>query len=165
MATDNTMTISRAADAAGVGVETIRFYEREGLIERPREHNASGYRVYPDPTIRRIRTIRRAQTLGFSLREARELLALGERKTEACAKVRARASVKLDEVRNKIERLRRIERALERLIAACPSGEASLTDCPILQALDDDTPWTRADNPVTATSAKLSKTDERSRLP
>ena len=140
MATDNTMTISRAADAAGVGVETIRFYEREGLIERPREHNASGYRVYPEPTIRRIRTIRRAQTLGFSLREARELLALGERQGAACAQVRERACAKLGEVRNKIVRLRRIERALDTLIAACPSGDANESDCPILQALDSDSP-------------------------
>lgn len=164
MATDGAMTISRAAEAAGVGVETIRFYERENLIERPREHNASGYRVYPEATIRRIRTIRRAQTLGFSLREARELLALGERQAEACAKVRERASVKLGEVREKIERLRRIERALDSLIAACPSGGEDLADCPILQALDSDSPCTRADT-ATSTSARPSSMNGRSRRP
>ena len=159
------MTISRAAAAAGVGIETIRFYEREGLIERPREHNASGYRIYPEATIRRIRTIRRAQTLGFSLREARELLALGERQGEACAQVREHARVKLGEVRDRIERLQRVERALDTLIAACPSDDAIQEDCPILQALDGDAPCARTDDLALAAAATPSRSDKRPQRP
>ena len=104
----NGMTISRAAQAAGVGVETVRFYERKDLIEQPPKPAASGFRSYPEETIERIRFIRQAQELGFSLREVRELLELRADPGADAADVRARATAKLDDVNEKMRQLQRI---------------------------------------------------------
>ncbi len=128
------LTIGKAARGAGVGVETIRFYERKGLIEQPRKPQDAGFRVYPDETVHRIRFIRQAQELGFSLREIHELLSLRAAPEADAGDVRARATTKLDEVRRKIEQLRRIRAALEDLIAACP-GQGALRTCSIMEAL------------------------------
>lgn len=128
------MTIGKAARRAGVGVETIRFYERKGLIEQP-QAAPSRYRVYPERTIERIRFIRQAQELGFSLREVRELLSLRADPRADAAEVRARAEAKLDDVNDKIRRLRNMGRALEALIAACP-GHGELGCCSIIEALE-----------------------------
>jgi MerR family mercuric resistance operon transcriptional regulator len=96
------MTIGKAARKAGVGVETIRFYERKGLIDRPPRPNVGGFRVYPVETVERIRFIRQAQELGFSLREILELLSLRADPESDCADVRERAEAKLREVTRKI---------------------------------------------------------------
>lgn len=141
------LTISRAARAAGVGVETIRFYERKGIIEQPKRVNGSGFRVYPTATIEKLQVVRRAQTLGFSLREIRELLALQERAETDCAEVRALAKTRLAEVRDKISRLRRVEQALGELARACP-GRGQLEGCPIIRALK--TPLSRESTKVAA---------------
>jgi MerR family mercuric resistance operon transcriptional regulator len=130
------MTIGIVARAAGVGVETVRFYERRGLIDQPLKPEASGYRDYPSATVERIRFIRQAQDLGFSLREIAELLALQADPGTDCADVRARAAAKLDDVFAKIERLQRIRGALEELIAACP-GRGAVRACSILDALSE----------------------------
>ncbi len=128
------MTISKAAYRAGVGVETIRFYERKGLIEQPRRPRDAGYRVYPEETVHRIRFIRQAQELGFSLREIQDLLSLRADPESDSAEVRERAAAKLTEVKRKITELERIRTALEDLIVACPGGGA-LRDCSIMEAL------------------------------
>jgi len=130
------MTIGRAAREAGVGVETIRFYERKGLIAQPAKPEYSGFREYPAETIQRIRFIRLAQEIGFSLREIEELLSLRADPAADCADVRHRATIKLTEVERKIAQLEQIRGALEELIAACP-GRGALRACSILEALSD----------------------------
>lgn len=128
------MTIGRLARKARVGVETIRFYERKGLIEQPRRPRDGGYRVYPEETAHRIRFIRQAQELGFSLREVEDLLSLRADPESDSADVRARAAAKLAEVKRKITELERIRAALEDLIAACP-GRGALRNCSIMETL------------------------------
>lgn len=129
------MTIGGAAREAGVGVETIRFYERKGLIERPPKPAFGGYRLYAHTVARRVRFIRQAQELGFSLKEIAELLSLKADPKIDCGDVRDRASAKLGEVRHKIARLETIARALEGLVAACP-GSGALNNCSIMEELD-----------------------------
>ena len=106
------MTIGRAARAAGVGVETIRFYQRKGLIEQPLRPRDAGFRVYPEETVQRIRFIRQAQAIGFSLREIDELLSLRADQSAGSSDVRARAIAKRDEVEQKIAHLQNIHGAL-----------------------------------------------------
>ncbi|MFC3284930.1 MerR family transcriptional regulator [Litchfieldella rifensis] len=130
-------TISKAAQAAGVGVETIRFYERKGLIEQPPKPRDGGYRVYPDDTVRRVRFIRRAQQLGFSLREVADLLSLRLASHADASDVQRRAMAKLQDVDEKIARLQRIRRGLAELLARCP-GEGALQCCSILGALEQE---------------------------
>lgn len=128
------MTISRVARKAGVGVETVRFYERRGLIEQPAKPKSGGFRVYPDEAVERIRFIRQAQEIGFSLREIDELLSLRVDPAADCADVRSHAQTKLDEVNKKIVHLSRIQDALEELIDACP-GKGAIRKCSIMEAL------------------------------
>lgn len=127
------MTIAKAARAAGVGVETVRYYERRGLIEKPPRGNA--YRLYSEDTIRRIRFLRQAQALGFSLREAADLLAMrtdGDADVEA---VRQRALAKLADIDRRLEDLHRLRSALGVVLAACPrQGPASR--CSVIEAID-----------------------------
>ena len=130
-----TMTISKAAKRAGTGIETIRFYERRGLIDQPPKPSAGGFRDYPHETVSRLRFIREAQELGFSLDEIADLLSLRADPKANCAQVQRRAEAKLAEVRRKIERLQDIGTALERLIQACP-GKGALGACSILESLE-----------------------------
>ena len=130
----NELIIGKAATAAGVGVETIRFYERKGLIEQPPKPLDTGFRIYPEETVQRIRFIRQAQEIGFSLREIDELLSLRADPAADCAHVRERAAAKLEEVERKIEQLGRIRSALNELIAACP-GRGALRECSIMASL------------------------------
>lgn len=132
----STMTIGRLARKAGVGVETVRFYERKGLIERPAKPLNGGYRQYPEEMARRISFVRQAQELGFSLREIAEILSLRADPSRDCGDVRERAEIKRVEVERKIERLIDIRAALVALIAACP-GRGALGACSILEALDN----------------------------
>jgi MerR family copper efflux transcriptional regulator len=128
------MTISQAARAAGVGVETVRFYERRNLVMRPSKPPDGGFRRYPPETIEQIRFIRQAQRLGFSLREIEELLSLRADPASDCGQVRERAVAKLSDVQRKIDELQRFRRALKELIAACP-GHGALRACSIMEAL------------------------------
>ncbi len=132
------MTISHAARKAGVGVETIRFYERRGLIQQPLKPANAGFRIYPEEVVRQIRFIREAQELGFSLREINELLSLQADPSSDCADVRKRAEVKRHEVDRKIVQLQLIRTALDELIDACP-GHGHLRACSILDALANAT--------------------------
>lgn len=128
------LTIGKIARRSGAAVETIRFYEREGLIEKP-ARSAAGYRHYRPDVVARLRFIRQAKELGFSLAEIRELLALRMRPGTTCADIRKRAREKIAAVDRKIEDLQRIRQALERLAAAC-KGTGPTSECPILEALD-----------------------------
>jgi MerR family copper efflux transcriptional regulator len=128
------LTIGRAAQAAGVNLETIRFYERQKLIEQPPKPTGSVRRYSPE-TVSRIRFIKEAQHLGFSLREIRELLELRADPGADCADVRGRAIAKRGEVERKIAELGRIRAALDTLIASCPGGGA-LRACTILEAIE-----------------------------
>jgi MerR family mercuric resistance operon transcriptional regulator len=129
-----TMTIGKAARLSGVGVETVRFYERRGLIDQPPRPANGGFRVYPEPTVERIRFIRQAQELGFSLAEIAGLLALRADPSADCAEVRDHAEAKLDEVERKIAGLEHLRQALAQIIAACP-GQGALGACTIMDAL------------------------------
>ena len=130
------MRIGKVAEKAGVGVETIRFYERKGLIEQPRKPVDGGYRSYSPETVIRVRFVREAQCLGFSLKEIEELLLLRADPATECADVRERARAKLDEVNAKIARLTAIQGALEDLIQSCRGDGAAASGCPILDALE-----------------------------
>ena len=152
------VTIGEAARRAGVGVETIRFYERRGLIEQPAKREGSGFRVYPAEAVKRIRFIRQAQQLGFSLREIEELLALRADPNADCAEVREQAVVKLEEVRGKIEQLREIGAALEAVIAVCP-GQGGLQACSILDTLVEPDPAVRGGGPLPAPPPKRKAND------
>ena len=131
-----TLTIGALAHAAEVGVETIRFYERKGLLPEP-PRTRSGYRQYPGDTVDRVKFIRRAQGLGFSLREISELLDLRVDEVAACGTVEAQAREKLEQVAGKVEELRRMETALQRLVEACEAREPTGA-CPILEELDHE---------------------------
>ena len=127
-------TIGGIARAAGVGVETIRFYERRGLIEQPPKPFLGGFRRYPENAARIIRFIKQAQNTGFSLREIALLLKLHTDPASDCTDVRAQAIAKREEVNRKIARLETIRGALEQLISACP-GSGPARACSILEAL------------------------------
>lgn len=127
------MTIGELADRAGVGVETVRFYERKGLIRQP-ARPVHGYRTYSDELLQRLRFIRQAQELGFSLREVDELLAITTDPGSDCADLRDRAAAKLAEVRAKRDRLGRLEQVLVGLVDSCP-GSGGLDACTILDAI------------------------------
>jgi len=130
------MRIGDVAREAGVGIETVRFYEQRGLIVQPAKPRTGGFRDYPAAAVRRIRFVRRAQQLGFSLAEIVELLALESEDGAACIDVRRRAETKLAEVAAKIGDLARIKAALAALIEACP-GEGPARKCSILEAISD----------------------------
>jgi len=129
------LTIGQLARRAGVGVETLRFYEREGLIAEPKRSPSSRYRQYPPEVVRRVRFIRRAKELGFTLKEIQELLELRVDPDSTCADVRQRARNKISDIEERIESLARMKAALERLARKC-RGKGPTTDCPILEELD-----------------------------
>ena len=130
------LTIGRVARLAGVGVETIRFYERKGLIPDP-PRKASGYRQYPQEAVYRIRFIRRAKALGFSLQETKELFALRVDSESTCQDIRNRAEAKILDIEEKIRVLAKMKDELAKLAAACETG-APVSECPILAALDEE---------------------------
>jgi MerR family transcriptional regulator, copper efflux regulator len=131
-----TLTIGRLAERAGVGVETIRFYERQGLIAEPRR-TAAGYRQYAPGEVSRLRFIRRGQELGFSLSEIRELLALRAQASAGCSDVRLRTQQKIESIADRIRDLERMKHALMELRDAC-DGEGPLSECPVLEMLATD---------------------------
>ncbi|HEU5358895.1 MAG TPA: MerR family transcriptional regulator [Gemmatimonadales bacterium] len=129
------LTIGRVAAEVGVNIQTIRYYERRGLLVPP-DRSASGYRQYAGDAVSRLRFIKHAQELGFSLAEVRGLLDLRVRPGAACDAVEQSTRKQIDRVQGKIRSLQRIERTLERLATACEARQA--TDaCPILEALED----------------------------
>ncbi len=129
-----TLTIGKLAKTVGVNIETIRFYERKGLLPLP-ERRESGYRVYSEDDVRRLKFIRRAKELGFSLREIQELLELRVDPNSTCDDVRHKAEKKIADIQKRIQELQRMQAALENLAAAC-YGHGPEGDCPFLEALE-----------------------------
>jgi Hg(II)-responsive transcriptional regulator len=128
------LTIGQLAKQAHVNRETVRYYERRRLLSRP-SRSISGYRVFSDDAVRRLRFIRHAKMLGFSLNEIRELLALRVDSIDACDRVRVRTQAKIADIDNKIRSLRQMKAALTRLVGAC-QRRGKTNDCPILDSLE-----------------------------
>lgn len=129
------MTIGSLAAAAGVNVPTVRYYERRGIIAEP-PRTAAGYRQYDDTVVDRIRFVRQAQELGFTLEEIEELLALRVDDPESCGVVEQATRIKLASVESKIRELGRLRSVLERLVRACDERERT-SACPVLAMLDE----------------------------
>ncbi len=127
------LTIGAVARAAGIAIDTIRYYEREGLLPVP-ARRLSGYRDYTPDAVVRLRFIRRAKELGFSLPEIRELLALSADRERGVRGVKQRAEARLAEIERRIRELQRVQRGLKNMIDACP-GHGAPERCPILAAL------------------------------
>ena len=130
------MKIGEVANAAGVGIHAVRFYEREGLLPPP-ARRPSGYREYTPDVVVSLRFIKRAKELGFSLKEIAELLRLEANEGTTPAAVRERAETKLEDLEERIRALQRMRRALRKLVESCP-GKGPLRDCSILRALAPD---------------------------
>ena len=128
------LTTGQLAKEAHVNVETIRYYERRGLLPEP-PRRESGYRQYSQKDVTRIRFIKQAQELGFSLREISELLSLRVEKNSTCSVVKRRAEAKIADIEQKIETLQWMKQALVKLAAICQGGQASTTECSILEAM------------------------------
>ncbi|MDX2288002.1 MAG: helix-turn-helix domain-containing protein [Hyphomicrobiaceae bacterium] len=131
--TASMITIGVLSAQTGVNIETIRYYEREGLLPSP-ARSTGGRRVYAEDDVKRLRFLRRCRELGFSLSDARSLLSLAERDAATCAEVKTVVSKHLRDVRSKLAELRGLETALAAMETACPGSDS--TDCPILDALN-----------------------------
>ena len=124
------------ARAASVNIETLRYYERRELLPKP-PRTAANYRSYPADAVQRVRFIKRAQALGFSLQEIRELLSLRAAPGSNCEPIRERARAKLAAIGERIESLESMRSALLGLVDTC-SGKGPMTSCSILDAIDDE---------------------------
>jgi MerR family Zn(II)-responsive transcriptional regulator of zntA len=129
------LTIGKMAGLAKVSADTLRYYERERLIE-PATKSGSGYRLYEPDDLRRIRFIKQAQQCGFSLSEIRSLLALRTSSAACCRDVRRLAVEKRSQIEAKIKAMKLMSKALEHLIAECTTDARPLSECPILAALE-----------------------------
>lgn len=125
------LTTGRLAEAASVNPQTLRYYERRGLLSKP-ARSTGNYRLFDQADVQRVRFIKRAQSMGFSLAEVGELLALGMDASADCGDVREKAQAHLASIERKIRDLRAIQATLSELIDGCP-GTGSLSDCPILR--------------------------------
>lgn len=128
------LTTAKLASEGGVNVETIRYYERNGLLPKP-PRTPSGYRLFSGDAVQRLRFIRRAQDLGFTLKEIKDLLAIRVRPRASSADVRQRAEAKIADIDSKIRHLEAIREALRRITAKC-SGKGPAASCSILEALN-----------------------------
>jgi Hg(II)-responsive transcriptional regulator len=128
------MMIGKIAKISGLGIETIRFYERRGLLNPP-SRRESGYREYNDESVSRLTFIKKAKDLGFSLDEISELLSLKANKESHCQRTSEKATKKLEATQGKIQELKHIESALKNLIEQCKKRETT-DECPILQSLE-----------------------------
>jgi Hg(II)-responsive transcriptional regulator len=130
----DTLSIGQVARKAVIGVETVRFYEREGLLEEP-PRRASGYRQYSEQVVTRLHFIKRAQQLGFSLKEISELLLLRVDTQTSCDEVKQRTDAKIAEVERKMVELQRTRQALLQVASLC-RGQGPTSRCPMLDALN-----------------------------
>ena len=130
------LKIGEVAERGGVNLQTIRYYEREKLLPEP-PRLASGYRLYPVQTVRRVRFIKRAQEIGFTLAEIRELLAIRVDTGRDSAEVRTLANAKITDIEEKIQTLQRMKESLGRITERC-SGCGPASECPILESIDSD---------------------------
>src|SRR5881296_1202346 len=130
------LTIGKLAKQVGVNIQTVRYYERRRLLS-PTARKSSGYRLYGEEALRRLRFIKNAQALGFTLREIADLLSLRVSSTARCGDVQRKAQAKLKQVENKVHDLRALGRSLRGLIQACRAGQP--TDrCPILKSMEEN---------------------------
>ena len=129
------MKIGEVAKVAGVGIDAVRFYEREGLLPKP-ARRPSGYREYSQDVVLSLRFIKRAKKLGFSLKETSELLSLDRNPKATAGDVKRRAEQKLTDLEKRIRSLQRMRRALRKLMEQC-SGSGPTSSCSILRSLDD----------------------------
>ena len=132
----SSLTIGVVAKRVGVAIDTIRYYEREGLLPEP-QRRASGYRSYGEGTITQLRFIRRAKQLGFTLEEIRELLALSVDRQRGVKAVKKRAQQRLAAIEQRILELQRVRDGLAQLVESCP-GHGAPEHCPILRALSTE---------------------------
>ena len=130
------LTIGHLAQLGGVNLETIRYYERRGLLPKP-ARTAAGYRQFAHEAARRLRFIKRAQELGFSLDEIRELLALGSQPRQNRATIRVRAQEKIEDINRKIGALTAMKNTLHELVNQCEHCGPS-AECPIVASLDEE---------------------------
>lgn len=128
------LTIGQLAKKAQVNIETIRYYERRGLLPEP-PRRESGYRQYSPKDVAYLQFIKRAQDLGFSLKEISDLLTLRVNPERTCADVKKRAEDKIADIEEKIRTLARMKAALAKLAASC-RGRGPTSECPILEAMD-----------------------------
>lgn len=131
------LTVGKVAAEAGVNIETLRYYERKGILPEP-PRSPSSYRLYPEDTVRRVRFVKRAQELGFTLKEVKEILSLRVTRGARCRDVQQQAEVKIQEIDQKIRALQAMQNVLQQLVQQCSSGTASMTECPILKCLDSN---------------------------
>lgn len=124
------MKIGEVAKRSGIGIETIRYYEREGLLLEP-ERRPSGYRQYDESTLERLEYIRRAKELGFTLAEIRELLELSFAAHAGCDHIRQRAEAKIADIEGKIRNLLQMKRSLGKIVAQCRAKNTA-DDCPLV---------------------------------
>lgn len=134
----NPLTIGAVAKRVGVAIDTIRYYEREGLLPEP-QRRASGYRSYGEGAVAQLHFIRRAKQLGFTLEEIRELLALSADRQRGVKAVKQRAQQRLAAIEQRIVELQRVRDGLTQLVESCP-GHGAPEQCPILRALTDEVP-------------------------
>ena len=132
------LKIGHLARVGGVNLETIRYYEREGLLQKP-PRTPAGYRLFPSETARRLRFIKRAQELGFSLGEIRELLTLRVKPGTKREHIRVLAEAKITDIDQKIQTLEAMKKALRKMTNRC-EGCGPISGCPILETLDEEAP-------------------------
>ena len=130
-----TMTIGEVAKRSEVNIQTIRFYERKGLV-LPAARSVSGYRQYTDEAVKRVRFIKHAQESGFSLREVANLLSLQVVAESTCGDVKTQAEEKISDIDEKIRKLEEMKAALGRLVEKC-DGVGPVSECPIIEALEE----------------------------
>ena len=130
------LTIGQLAKRAQVNVETVRYYERRGLMPEP-PRRESGYRQYSESDITRIRFVRRAKELGFSLKEVMELFSLRVDPNTTCGDIKRKAEVKIADIEEKIRVLQKMKKGLGKLVASC-RGRGPTAECPILEVLNSE---------------------------
>ena len=125
-------TIGQLSRLAEVNIETIRYYEKIGIMPNP-PRNSSGYRIYSAPHLERLSFVRRSRELGFSQTEVRKLLTLVDEHTYTCAEVKEMTARQLSNVRDRIKDLRKMEKALAIMVSKCGGGD--IPECPIVDTL------------------------------
>ena len=130
---------STLAERGGVNLQTIRYYEREGLLPKP-PRLKSGYRMFPETAVQRVRFIKRAQELGFQLSEVRQLLSIQIDPAKECSDVQRLAKAKVEDIEARIRTLQSMRRVLSNLADACP-GRGPSSECPILESMEAKEGW------------------------
>jgi len=138
------LKIGEVAKRSDVGIETIRYYERQGLLAEP-DRRPSGYRQYDESVVSRLQFIRRAKELGFTLSEIKELLGLWFDVNTKCVHVRQRAERKVNDIEDKIRSLQRMKRSLKKIVSQCENRDA-VNECPLWMGLDEPRKNANADD-------------------